>query len=215
MVTPGTPDVESDVEADDAVAADVDPTEVSEATDTTKAADSTTHAEPGTRPAKRRRLVYVTLPGLWGALIASCLSFTPSLLPRSGIVEGIVWGISAAIGYGLGVLAAAIWREFADRETRSPRRRSWLVLAYVGGPLLVVFFALGQYWQSLLRELLDVTEYNVALVVASPLVAVLVFSFLVAIGRGIRGIYHWLAKLLTRWAGRRAAHATAWIAAAA
>ena len=32
---------------------------------------------------KPRRLLYVTLPGLWGALVASCLSFTPSLLPRS------------------------------------------------------------------------------------------------------------------------------------
>ena len=59
---------------------------------------------------KRRKLLYVTLPGCWGALIFACLSFTPSLLPRGGIAQGLVWGITAAIGYGLGVLAAWIWR---------------------------------------------------------------------------------------------------------
>ena len=30
------------------------------------------------------------LPGCWGALIFACLSFTPSLLPRGGIVQGLV-----------------------------------------------------------------------------------------------------------------------------
>ena len=62
--------------------------------------------EPSPKPAKRRRLLYLTLPGCWGALIFGCLSFTPSLLPRGGIVQGLVFGITAAIGYGLGVLVA-------------------------------------------------------------------------------------------------------------
>jgi uncharacterized membrane protein len=160
-------------------------------------------------------LLYVTLPGLWGALIASCLSFTPSLLPRTGVIQGFVWGISAAIGYGFGVLVAWVWRAFADRDARRPRHRSWLIFAYVGAVLLVGMFALGQYWQYLLRDLMGVHEYNIALVVASPLVAAVIFCILIAIGRGIRGIYRWLAKLLMRWVGPRGARATAWIAAAA
>ena len=72
-----------------------------------------------------RKLLYVTLPGCWGALIFSCLSFTPSLLPRGGLTQGVVWGITAAIGYGLGVVAAWIWRAFADRGPRPPRRWAW------------------------------------------------------------------------------------------
>jgi uncharacterized membrane protein len=78
--------------------------------------------QPPPTPGKRRKLLYVTLPGCWGALIFACLAFTPSLLPRGGIVQGLVWGIAAAIGYGLGVLAAWIWRAFADRDPRRPRR---------------------------------------------------------------------------------------------
>ncbi len=173
------------------------------------AADET--AQPPPEPAKHRKLLYVTLPGCWGALIAGCLSFTPSLLPRTGIIQGLIWGITAAIGYGLGVLAAWIWRAFADRDPWHPRRRSWLVFYISAAVLVVVSFGLGQYWQHEIRKLTGVTEYNIALVVASPFVAALVFGLILLIGRGLRGLYRWVAHLLGRWIGRRAARATGWI----
>ena len=170
---------------------------------------------PVAAPAKRRRLLYVTLPGCWGALIFSCLSFTPSLLPRTGVIQGLLWGITAAIGYGLAVALASIWRAFADRGARPARRRSWLVFFIAGGIALAVMFGLGQYWQYLLRERMGSPDYNVALVVASPLIAAVMFCLLIAIGRGVRGVYRWASALLSRWIGRRAARATGWILAAA
>jgi uncharacterized membrane protein len=161
-----------------------------------------------------RKLLYVTLPGCWGALIFSCLSFTPSLLPRGELIQGLVWGITAAIGYGLGVFAASIWRAFADREPRRPRRWAWRTFFISTGVLLVVFFGLGQYWQYEIRKLMGVTDYSVSLVVASPFVAALIFCVIVAIGRGLRGLYRWVAKLLSRWMGQRAAKVIGWILAA-
>ena len=169
---------------------------------------------PAREPGRRRKLLYATLPGAWGALIAGCLSFTPSLLPRSGIVQGLIWGITAAIGYGLGVLAAWIWRAFADRDPRDPRRRSWPVFFISAAVLVVASFGLGQYWQHEIRKLTGVTEYNVWLVVASPLVAALIFCLLLLIGRSLRGLYRWLARLLSRWIGRRGARAVGWIVVA-
>ena len=169
---------------------------------------------PAREPGRRRKLLYVTLPGAWGALIAGCLSFTPSLLPRSGIVQGLIWGITAAIGYGLGVLAAWIWRAFADRDPRDPRRRSWPVFFISAAVLVVASFGLGQYWQHEIRKLTGVTEYNVWLVVASPLVAALIFCLLLLIGRSLRGLYRWLARLLSRWIGGRGARAVGWIVVA-
>jgi uncharacterized membrane protein len=80
--------------------------------------------------------------------------------------------------------------------------------------LYAVSFGLGQYWQYEIRKLMGVTDYSIPLVVASPFVAALVFALLVAIGRGIRGAYRWLARLLNRWIGRRAANAVGWIAVA-
>jgi uncharacterized membrane protein len=178
-----------------------------EAAPTAAAAEGPEPAEPG----KRRKLLYVTLPGCWGALIFACLSFTPSLLPRGGVVQGLVWGITAAIGYGLGVVAAWVWRAFADRDPRRPRRWAWLTFFITGGVLLAVAFGLGQYWQYEIRKLMGVTDYNISLVVASPFVAALIFCLLLLIGRALHGLYRWLAKLLNRWIGRRAARAVGWV----
>jgi uncharacterized membrane protein len=162
-------------------------------------------------PRKSRKLLYVTLPGCWGGLVFACLSFTPSLLPRGGLIQGIICGITAAIGYGLGVLAASIWRAFANREPRRPRRWAWTVFFIAGVVLFLAAFGLGQYWQYEIRQLMGVTDYNIPLVVAAPFVAALVFCLFLLIGRGLRGLYRWLAKLLTRWIGPRAARGIGWV----
>lgn len=167
--------------------------------------------QPSPEPRKPRKLLYVTLSGCWGALIFACLSFTPSLLPRGGIVQGLVWGITAAIGYGLGVVAAWVWRAFADRDPQRPRRWAWRAFFIGAVVLLVVAFALGQYWQYEIRKLMGVTDYSIPLIVASPFVAALIFCLLLLIGRGLHGLYRWLAKLLNRWIGRRAARAAGWV----
>jgi len=167
--------------------------------------------QPSPEPGKPRKLLYVTLPGCWGALIFACLSFTPSLLPRGGLIQGLVCGITAAIGYGLGVLAAWIWRAFADRDSRRPRGWAWLAFFISGGVLFAGAFGFGQYWQHEIRQLMGVTDYNVPLAVASPFIAALAFCFFLMIGRGLRGLYRWAAKLLGRWIGRRAANATGWL----
>lgn len=193
--------------ADDLAKADGRSAAVEGATRTAVAED----AQPSPVPAKHRRLLYVTLPGCWGALILACLSFTPSLLPRDGLLQGIVCGISAAIGYGLGVLAAGIWRAFADRDPRPPRRRSWLVFSIAAVVLFAISFGLGQYWQHEIRQLMGVTDFSVARAVALPFVAALVFCLILLIGRGLRGLYRLLARLLSRWIGPRAARATGWI----
>src|SRR3954447_20954091 len=168
---------------------------------------------PPEAPPRRRRLRWLTytLPGAWGALIFACLSFTPSLLPRGGVAQCLLTGITAAIGYRLGVLVAAIWRAFANREVRHERpwaRRAFLIAVLV---LLVAFFALGQYWQHEIRDLMGVTEVDVPLIIASPFVAAITFVLLVQLGRGLRAIYRRLAALLRRWIGPQAANAVGWI----
>src|SRR5215469_10350127 len=167
--------------------------------------------EPAKAPARPRKLLYLTLPGCWVGLIAGCLSFTPSLLPRGGITQGVVFGITAAIGYGVGVLAASIWRAFADRDARRPRRRAWITFFICAGVLYVVSFGFGQYWQYLIRKMTGVTDYNIPLVVASPFIAAAVFGLILLIGRGLRGLYRWAAKLLDRWIGARAARGIGWV----
>ena len=122
----------------------------------------TAPVESSSEQGRLRRMLHATIPGCWGAVIFAALSFTPSLLPRGGFIQGLVCGITASIGYGLGVLAAWLWRAFADRQARSPKPSSWRILAIGGGLLLVLAFGLGQYWQAEIRSLMGVTDYNIA-----------------------------------------------------
>ncbi|MFD5426197.1 alpha/beta-hydrolase N-terminal domain-containing protein, partial [Streptomyces sp. NPDC127084] len=150
-----------------------------------------TRSEQSPDSGNRHHLLHLTLPGCWGALVLACLSFTPSLLPRGGILQGLICGISAAIGYGLGVVGAYVWRAFADRDARNASRRSWLVLLVSAIMLFGLSFGLGQYWQHEIRELMEVTDYNALTTVASPFVAALIFYLLLLCGRGIRSLYRW------------------------
>ncbi|MFK0252074.1 alpha/beta hydrolase [Streptomyces sp. NPDC090445] len=162
-----------------------------------------------------RHWPHLTPPGCWGALLLACLSFTPSLLPRGGVLQGLVCGIAAAIGYGLGVVAAHVWRAFADRDAWTPSRRTWLVLVVGAVVLFALAFGLGQYWQHEIRRLMSVTDYNVLSAVACPFVAALVFLLLLLAGRGLRALYGWAARLLRRWIGWRAARVVGWVVVAA
>ena len=64
-------------------------------------------------------------------LLFFAASLTPSLIPRSPPVQGILGGMLVAIGYMLGRLAESLWRymEIAPRDTRAARLLSWLLLA--------------------------------------------------------------------------------------
>jgi uncharacterized membrane protein len=168
--------------------------------------------EPTPSPAagRRRRFRY-TLPGAWVALVFACLAFTPSLLPRSALLQGVVCGITAAIGYGVGVAGAWVWRAFADRDPRPTRPGAWRVFAISAAVLLVAAIVLGQWWQAQLRDLMDAPTPNPLLLVLLPLVAAALFTGLVALSRSLRGLYHRVARRLRRWMGPRAANAVGWV----
>jgi uncharacterized membrane protein len=166
---------------------------------------------PPTAAAGRHRFRYA-LPGAWVALAFACLAFTPSLLPRSALLQGVVCGISAAIGYGAGVAGAWVWRAFADHDARPVRPGAWRVFAISAAVLLVAAIVLGQWWQAQLRDLMGAPAPNLLTLVLLPLVAVALFTGLVALSRSLRGLYHRVAGRLRRWMGPRAARALGWMA---
>src|SRR4051794_41699035 len=87
----------------------------------------------------RRWLPRYTWSGTLGALLFGCASLTPSLLPRGWVLQGLIAGITAAIGYGLGVLVAWFVAELTEsRLSPAFRHRAWQVLAVVGVLLAVV-----------------------------------------------------------------------------
>jgi uncharacterized membrane protein len=92
--------------------------------------------------------------GLVGALVCFCLSLTPSLLPRGPALQAVVSGISAAIGYGLGVLAVWLAAALTTRPMRRPGRTAWRILAGGAAVAVLVFLYLDAGWQREIHEMM-------------------------------------------------------------
>src|SRR5215213_231013 len=97
----------------------------------------------------RRWLPRYTWSGTLGALLLGCSSLTPSLLPRGWLLQGIIAGLTAAIGYGLGVAVAWFVAEVTDRRlSAGSRRLAWRALAVAGPALVLIALGFGLYWQQ-------------------------------------------------------------------
>ncbi len=149
-----------------------------------------------------------TLPGLWTALVFAALSFTPSLLPRPPAFQGFVAGVNGALGYGLGVAVAWVWREYADRDAHRSTERAWRIFAVAAPVVLLVAILLGRHWQRQSAALIGTEPESLVSAVLVPVVGLLVFVTVVAVGRALRTAYRKLAAWLDRHMGHRAARAT-------
>ena len=67
--------------------------------------------------------------GMVTAVLFVCLSMTPSLLPRTWLVQGAVSGVSAVFGYGLGVGIGWVFRRAKQRPDRLVRPDASVVSA--------------------------------------------------------------------------------------
>src|SRR3954452_18412685 len=162
----------------------------------------------GDRPDRRWRrwLPRYTWSGTLGALLFGCAALTPSLLPRGLLLQGIIAGITAAIGYGVGVTVAWFVAELTEsRVSAGFRRRAWQVLAVAGTLFCLVALWYGAVWQRQIHELMGLTPPEVYSSVGIVVVAVLVFALFVAVGRGIRRLARWLVRVLGRILPRRVA----------
>ncbi len=146
----------------------------------------------------RRHAVLSRLPryGWSGTLVGLLLaasSFTPSLLPRSPILQGLLAGIVGAFGYGVGeTVAWAVRRISRWQPTPSTLRVAWRILAALGGVFAIVVLVAGWRWQVDLHALMGVPApagYDSPLI---AIAAVLVFVGLVALGRVLRRLTDWV-----------------------
>ncbi len=154
------------------------------------------------------RLQY-TLPGLTGAFLFALVSLTPSLLPRAALFQGFVTGISAAIGYGLGVLLAWLWRAFANREIAPTKKWHWRTLGAVALVGIAVASAFSTREQNEIRELMGTGQASAWRFLTVPLISALIFIILIGLGRALRRVSRWLGAQLTRVIGPQAAKASA------
>ena len=79
------------------------------------------------------RLVHLDFTGIAIGALFFCLSLTPSLLPRDWLFQGLIGGLNAAIGYGIGAFAEKMLRRFVLRRRKwwPPSKRVLYVLKTV------------------------------------------------------------------------------------
>jgi uncharacterized membrane protein len=127
-------------------------------------------------------------------------SLVPSLLPRAAWLQGLVSGVTVAVGYGLGAGAAALWRYLGIPGLRGRARTVALwVLVGVGawGAVWNGWRLVG--WQNEIREMFGMPHTSPLIWPVVVAVTVVVAIALLLAGRGVR----LLASTAVSWLGRR------------
>jgi uncharacterized membrane protein len=79
-----------------------------------------------------------SLVGLAVGLVPVGLSFTPSLLPRPFVMQGVITGICVALGYGIGVFAKWVVPRLTKWEPAPRARRIAWVAALMAALLVII-----------------------------------------------------------------------------
>ena len=155
-----------------------------------------------TRPAKKPWWVrHYTFTGTAVGLVFIWFSMTPSLLPRRALFQGLVSGISGAIGYGLGVFAVWLVRYlWARKSSPPPPRWAWMVLIPVGAVGMVIMAIRFHVWQDNVRDLMGVEHLKWYDYPVAAVLSLVVLFTLVEIGQFIRWLVAFLVGQVDRFA---------------
>ena len=144
--------------------------------------------------------------GLLGALLFFSASLVPSLLPRSGVMQGLVSGITSVIGYGLACAVVALWRYMQGPVPRGEVRR-WTLLAIAAALTILLAVSIWNFvgWQNDTRTIFGMDPISPLIWPQIILVGLLVAWLLLAAGRGFRTLFRKSADFVDRWLPRRLA----------
>lgn len=136
---------------------------------------------------RRDALSYV---GLAVGLLCFAASLTPSLLPRHYAVQGVLSGITLAVGYGLGCAAVLIWLFF---HIPTPKRRArsiarWLMSAIAVG-IAIAFLSKTTGWQNSVRSLMQMPPVESAYPLRVAGIAIVVAIILLLAALAVRAVW--------------------------
>jgi uncharacterized membrane protein len=137
---------------------------------------------------------------LVGALCFLCLTFLPALIPRPWLHQAVFSGITAAMGYGFGLLLAWFGRHAGihPRWSGRARRIGWVVLAVSAVLALTGSMLWAVSWQNRARDLLGMAEVGPAFLAVPP-VALVVALVIVLLARAVRRLVRRALEVLRRW----------------
>ena len=155
----------------------------------------------------QRLIQSLSTPGILLAALFFAGSLTPSLVPRTYELQGVLSGLSLVLGYGVGVLLQVLW-EYLEL----PRSAGWLhrvsviVASVICVVIAVIFLHQATGWQNSIRELMEMEPVDSAHPFRIGAIALLIFTLLLAIGRLFQLVFRQIVKRLPHFVPRRVAN---------
>ena len=150
-------------------------------------------------------LVRLDFVGVASGALFFCLSLTPSLLPRDWLFAGLIGGINAAIGYGIGVFIGKMLRRFVLQNSwwPPPKKVLWalksvtVALSVTASVLMVIPAAA---WQRQVSALMGMEGPGTIGYLRTLALALLVGGVCVATARVLLEIIKTMARFfIRRW----------------
>jgi uncharacterized membrane protein len=151
-------------------------------------------------------LVHLDFVGVAFGALFFCLSLTPSLLPRDWLFQGLIGGLNAAIGYGIGVFSWKLLRRFVLRRRHwwpPPKRvqsaiKAVTVVASTAGCVLMLIPAAA--WQRQVSAVMGMEGPNTLGYMRTLIIAVLVGGVCVGVARVLLDVIKTMARFfIRRW----------------
>ncbi len=146
----------------------------------------------------RRVLAYLSglpLPGLLGAGLLFALSMAPSLIPRDAVIQGVLSGVTAAVGFWLGLTVVWLWT-FFELPFLTGGLAKAVRLVVSAFTILLIGYSLwhAAKWQDSLRDFLGLEPLESIYTPIVLLIAIPVALLLREIGR----IFSWTTRTISR-----------------
>lgn len=155
---------------------------------------------------RAERIIDLNYVGLVVATVFFAVSVTPSLLPRDWMFQGLISGLNAAIGYGVGCVLEWLFRLWIrPRLTRIPAPPRWtryalktavIISAALGAAYMLVQSAL---WQREIAALMGMEGTTTPAYLRTGGLSLTIGILVVAGYRTVRELILFFARQLNRW----------------
>lgn len=132
------------------------------------------------------------------------VSLTPTLLPRNFWTQGLVSGLSLAVGYCVGVFGQWLWTYLELPQVKGRSLHGARLVAATGCTIVAaVFLWRAADWQNSIRELMGMEPVETAHPIEVALIALAVFSMALALARLFLLTFRTVTKRVGRFVPRR------------
>lgn len=144
--------------------------------------------------------------GLLTGTLFFAASFTPSLIPRDYLLQGVLAGLAFGVGYLLGVLGVGLWTYLELPMLKGQAaRRTKQIAGIMCAAIAVTFLWQASEWQNSIRLLVDVPPVDSVYPFRVGLITLVTFAVLLGITRLFRLTLDFIDSRLQGFMPRRIA----------